>query len=63
MEIIETTITLPAKVLNILNKESESERLQDLYLGYVGIGDTLTLIVKTVYAIEYTEVRQKIVIR
>jgi hypothetical protein len=63
MEIIETTITLPAKVLNILNKESESERLQDLYLGYVGIGDTLTLTVKTVYAIEYTEVRQKIMIR
>jgi hypothetical protein len=60
---VETTITLPAKILQILNKESESERLQDLYMGILGVSANGTLNTRVYQEIQFIEERQKIVIR
>jgi hypothetical protein len=60
----ETTIDLPAHVRELLNKETETERLQTLYLGLTGQGvngDTLN--VYCVIDILYTEQKKSIVIR
>lgn len=62
--IIETTFNLPPKILNILNKESESERLQDLFVGIVGLGlANQTFYIKIGYEIKFIKDQQKVVIR
>jgi hypothetical protein len=61
---IETTIQLQPKHLQILNKEVESERLQDLYVGFVGVADSdLSLQLNSQIEIGFTEQRQAVVIR
>jgi hypothetical protein len=62
---IEMTIPLPAKLLGILNKEVESERLQELYFGVVGFDNTTGIAInfQLQYVIDFVEQRQAIVIR
>jgi hypothetical protein len=59
------TIPLPAKLLGILNKEVESERLQELYFGVVGFDNTTGIAInfQLQYVIDFVEQRQAIVIR
>jgi hypothetical protein len=61
---LETTFQLPRKILDILNKETETERLQELYLAIVGFGtNTATVAFVTGMFIEYTEQRKIVVLR
>lgn len=61
----ETSFDIPRNLLNILNKETETERLQNLILGLVGIQTSTTgVYVLTAHAVvHYTEVRKGITIR
>jgi len=62
---LEFTLVIPSNILQLLNKESETERLQTAYVGFVGVvhdtDDTLTFHVTT--SVKYTERRKKLVIR
>jgi hypothetical protein len=62
---IEVTLEVPANVLEILNREAESERLQNLSFVLVGAtqnNDTL-LSFDGFVEIAYVEVRKKIILR
>jgi hypothetical protein len=61
---IETSMELPPLHRQILNKETESERLQNLELGFCGLvqaSDTITY--SAVLEIHYTERKKNIVLR
>lgn len=61
---IEVTIPLPPKILQILNKETESERLQELYFGFVGVNLSDQTIDYNCYEeIVYTERRKQLTVR
>lgn len=62
---IESNVTLPAKFIQILNKEVESERLQDLFFGFVGLSlnTGLTIYIYLQIVVQFIEQRQKVVIR
>jgi hypothetical protein len=61
---MEFTLNIPSNLLLLLNKETETERLQNLYLGCVGLGDVGDVVGFRVFdEIEYTEQRKNITIR
>jgi hypothetical protein len=62
---IESTIRLPQNLLQILNKETESERLQDLFYAEVFRTEDITTVLQlyTWIAIEYVEQRRTVVLR
>ena len=60
----EFTIEIPSNILVILNKETETERLQNLFLVLVGYFHTTgTVLVRGTGTIEFSIVRKKIVLR
>jgi hypothetical protein len=61
----EFTVTLPGNVLAILNKETETERLQDLILGLVGITNATSQAIafETFVEVHYIEKQRNIVLR
>jgi hypothetical protein len=62
---IEVTIDLPQRYVQLLNKETETERLQDLYIAIVGIVQNTTgdLSIYMGADISYTETRKTITFR
>jgi hypothetical protein len=62
---VEFTITLPANVLQTLNKETETERLQDLILGLVGFSNSTSqqINAKLYVEVHYIEKQRNIVLR
>lgn len=65
-QIRQFTITLPQNILNLINKEVETERLQDLHLVCVGwywgaVTDDLTMY--KIHEIDYIEKARSITIR
>lgn len=61
----EITLQLPQHLLALLNKETETERLQNLHLALVGKTDSVgaSLVGECYLAVEFTEMRKSIVIR
>ena len=60
----EITIELPGSILQILNKEAETERLQNLLFGVVGRTNVVqTIKLRLFVAYEYTIVRKKLILR
>lgn len=63
-QIIETRYIVPPAILKLLSKESSSERLQDIYIGFVGLSDANNDIeVDSYYEIEFVERTKGITIR
>jgi hypothetical protein len=62
---LEFSVQLPQHLRNLLNKETETERLQNLYLGMVYQTETSTFVLdaRTWIEVRYSEKRKKIVIR
>ena len=61
---IETTLILPQNIVQILNKESETERLQDLYLGFVGWSlEAKQTLVYSISDFKYNVVAKRIILR
>jgi hypothetical protein len=61
---IQCSIAIPNKALQLLNKETETERLQDLYYAIVGVannGETVSY--STIVEVNYIEQRRNLVIR
>lgn len=59
------TIDIPANILQLLNKEIETERLQDLYSALVGTcrSNNQAYTIEVLTEINYTTVSKKIVLR
>jgi hypothetical protein len=64
-QVLEFTISLPKNIINLLNKESNTERLQSLIFGIVGLcSDAQGSISLTgFYEIDFIERRKGITIR
>ena len=62
---VQTTVMIPGNIIQLLNKESETERLQNLFfVGYIGCTENNQVIsIKTWIEISFTGVRKKIVLR
>jgi hypothetical protein len=62
---VEITRQVPGNLLQILNKEVETERLQSLHVGLVGVPQTGTsnLLVEYFLLLHYTERRKKVQLR
>ena len=62
---VEIQLELPQNILNLLNKESETERLQNLMMGFVGQRSVAAdgIVGESQYIIEYTEQRKALTIR
>ena len=61
---LQFSLEIPSNVLQILNKESETERLQNIYLGLIGHARTLEPIdCVTYWNIDYKTVSKKIILR
>jgi hypothetical protein len=62
---IESQFDIPRNVVNLLNKEQSTERLQNLILGITGgcINTTATIEVITLYDISYSIMKKGITIR
>jgi hypothetical protein len=62
--LIEATFPIPNKLLMLLNKETETERLQDLLVGFIGHGSNGdTVFYKCFIEFHYVEEQRDIVIR
>lgn len=61
----ELTLELPQNIRQLLNKETETERLQDLYFVIVGLatGNSQQIDLNTAVEIQFVESRRAIVIR
>lgn len=61
---IETQFTLLPKHLLILNRHSDSERFQDLLLGFIGLEEGTNIILfHGIIQVDFIEVRQKVIVR
>lgn len=62
--LIETSFDVPPHIIGLLNKESQTERLQSIYTGYTGIAVSNAAVVGFFATeITFTEVRKGITIR
>jgi hypothetical protein len=61
----EFAVRIPGNLLNVLNKELETERLQDLYFALVGVPNSGAndLYIETWYTFEYIERRKTVQLR
>jgi hypothetical protein len=61
----EFTIEVPGNILQILNKEAETERLQNLHFGLVGLAQTSTDVmnIRMVAEYHYELVRKSVILR
>jgi hypothetical protein len=63
-EMVEIDFDIPSNVLGILNKETETERLQNLILALVGYGRSVQVTaIDVAYTIYYVLVRKSIILR
>jgi hypothetical protein len=62
---IQRTVEIPGNILGILNKEVETERLQALYFGFVGImtANTQNITVESCVEVTYSTISKKIILR
>jgi hypothetical protein len=62
---LEIRLQLPTNIVQLLNKETETERLQNLYFGIIGYryDPTDTATIQVSYEIDYIEERKSITIR
>jgi hypothetical protein len=60
----EFEFTLPKRVIQLLNKETQTERMQTLYLGVIGIGPNgYSIVIRNFIEIRYIIVAKGLVIR
>lgn len=61
----EVQVDIPQNLINLLNKETHTERLQDLYMALVGVtsGTSDVILLKHFYIVDYVETRKSITIR
>jgi hypothetical protein len=60
----EFTLVVPPHLIQLINKELETERLQELYTALVGVGTSAqTLVVHYYTVVKYVQVRKNIIIR
>lgn len=62
---VEFTLSVPPHLVNLLNKETETERLQDLHAVVIGHRNTANDVidVQTITEVHYTEERKTLTIR